>query len=205
MSYFTFGFGASDASGPALPVSMGFDYPVNQWRQKSFSPSCFIDFVRKYNISSKAIVFGDFDNDQNDELCICTIGGELAIYHVSRILSRSNTASKSVRDKISENWLCAKCPELLGGVVCLAVGNIRNNNQNSLVAITMEGKAFLFDFNPTYLNKLSPNKTNRSSTQKPSNVQPDLLIIPSCKFPVPTNVSACAILKISNSFMIFKS
>eukprot|EP01124_Arcella_intermedia_P024740 TRINITY_DN4243_c0_g1_i2.p1 TRINITY_DN4243_c0_g1~~TRINITY_DN4243_c0_g1_i2.p1 ORF type:complete len:359 (-),score=60.86 TRINITY_DN4243_c0_g1_i2:460-1536(-) len=92
----------------------------------SFPHRLVVGFPRRNCANQNAVVLGDVDNDNDIELAVGCLSGELAIFKGSK-----------------ENpW---KYCDHLGTINCIVVGNLRNEKKNSLVVLTGEGYCFLFD------------------------------------------------------------
>lgn len=170
--------------------SLGVTYtldadPINQQRQRVFEPTMINKFHRKNAMSSKGIVCTDFDGDGNDEVCVCSLGGELVIYKINN----------------NENWKCCICPTAIGSITSVVSGNIKNTTEksNTLIVLTAEGKGLLFEWNKNFMKKVSTDTTEKSQpTNEISNLMPDYHIFPVQNFEVPCNISAALVSKIGN-------
>lgn len=94
------------------------------WRTVSFVERIEVDFVG--NLFKKAIILGDVDNDQANELVVCNTEGDLHIFKGSN----------------SSPW--RKCSDL-GMLTCIAIGDVFNKGKNHLLALTAEGWCYLFE------------------------------------------------------------
>ncbi|CAC5398146.1 ITFG2 [Mytilus coruscus] len=94
------------------------------WRTVSFVERIEVDFVG--NLFNQAILLGDVDNDQANELIVGNTEGDLHIF----------------RGTYSSPW--RKCSDL-GMLTCIGIGDVCNKGKNTLLALTAEGWCYLFE------------------------------------------------------------
>ncbi|XP_063412681.1 KICSTOR complex protein ITFG2-like [Mytilus trossulus] len=94
------------------------------WRTVSFVERIEVDFVG--NLFNQAILLGDVDNDQANELIVGNTEGDLHIF----------------RGTFSSPW--RKCSDL-GMLTCIGIGDVCNKGKNTLLALTAEGWCYLFE------------------------------------------------------------
>ena len=70
-----FGFGSTDG----LVITLDTD-PIQQYRHITWKPRDIVKFYRKSAVPSFGGVFYDIDGDGNDEFCVCSLSGDLAVY-----------------------------------------------------------------------------------------------------------------------------
>lgn len=88
------------------------------------------------NITKNALVIGDADNDQKNELVCANLQGTLAIFKDS-------------------NKSCFACARNLGMITSCCIGNFTNNGKNHVAGINMEGWLYLFDIRSSYKSELN--------------------------------------------------
>ncbi|KAK6183662.1 hypothetical protein SNE40_011096 [Patella caerulea] len=94
------------------------------WRTVSFVERIEVEF--KGNLFNQAMVLGDVDNDQRNELIVGNIDGDLAVFKGSNPVTCRRSSG-------------------LGIITCIGVGDICNQGKNNLVCLTAEGTCYLFD------------------------------------------------------------
>ncbi|XP_022109298.1 KICSTOR complex protein ITFG2-like isoform X2 [Acanthaster planci] len=88
-----------------------------------------LEFEFSGNVFPNAVVLGDVDNDNENELVVGNVEGDLIIF------KGSNTVP----------W--ASCSDL-GMIICIGIGDICNSGKNCLVTISGEGLCSIFNNSP---------------------------------------------------------
>ena len=167
-----FGFGSTDG----LVITLDTD-PIQQYRHITWKPRDIVKFYRKSAVPSFGGVFYDIDGDGNDEFCVCSLSGDLAVYKMD-----SNC-----------DWNCCVADHgvLKGNIICIVGGDIENNGGHLLIAVSVEGNAYFFELNHDAAQERVKSPLSFASNSFPNG---ELLLKYSCT--IPYNVSVAMISKI---------
>ncbi len=94
-----------------------------------------LEFDFSGNVFPNAFILGDVDNDDENELIVANVEGELTVFKGSNTLPWANCSN-------------------LGMITCIGIGDVCSVKKNCLVTISAEGLCHVFSLNPSSHNEV---------------------------------------------------
>ncbi|XP_071805272.1 KICSTOR complex protein ITFG2-like isoform X1 [Asterias amurensis] len=100
-----------------------------------------LEFDFPGNVFPNAIILGDVDNDNENELIVANVEGQLTVFKGSNTLPWANCSN-------------------LGMISCIGIGDICSMKKNCLVTISAEGVCHMFSLDPSSHNEDEKKKAS---------------------------------------------